>query len=450
MSAMSVRDTRTGGDGPKKIASERANILVDAVRRHIRAILLATLLGLAIGASLSALTDRHEKATASIFVDPAIPGDMGAANVLAREAALIESLGAASGLRTLDVAVDPARRTLCVTLDDTEAARKLRDLVDAYFASRGRTAEAQVSLVRPPQTAEPARSSLVGWMALCGFAGLLAGISAAAISVARDQGIRSLEALAHDAKVPVAVAIPPLSSEHLFILRPADRRSGEPDVASFEAALHAMSGSDYIGAGAFRQAVLRLLARLRAGAKPGRPHVVMLAAPTRGTGNTTLAIALAEGAALAGQHVLLIDATVADPAMRRQIRSQDVEHAVAKLDRDTVGALLEHDDPASFATLPLAGSGLIRPEINERRRLVAALNGLVQDFDLILIDAGGILEDEAAASLAPLADQIWYIARHAVAQPHAMAAIGDLLVPVRERVVGAVMTMAPELCPNSN
>lgn len=448
---MSVRDTRTGGDSPQKTVSERADILVDAARRHIRAILFAALAGLAIGASLSALTDRHEKATASIFVDPAIPSDMGAANVLAREAALIESLGEASGLRTLDVAVDPTRRTLRVTLDDTEAARKLRDLIDAYFASRGRTAEAQVSLVRPPQTAEPAHSSLVGWMALCGLAGLLAGISAAAISVARDQGIRSLEALAYDAKVPVAVAIPPLSSEHLFILRPADRHSGEPDVASFEAALHAMSGSDYIGAGAFRQAVLRLLARLRAGAKPGRPHVVMLAAPTRGTGNTTLAIALAEGAALAGQRVLLIDATVADPAMRRQIRSHDVEHAdMAELDRDAIGALLEHDDPASFATLPLAGSGLIRPEINERRRLVAALNGLVQDFDLIFIDAGGILEDEAAASLAPLADQIWYIARHAVAQPHAIAAIGDLLVPVRDRVVGAVMTMAPELCPNSN
>ncbi len=445
---MNVRDARTDGDRPQEAAFSRADVLFDAMQRYARAIFVSALVGLAIGALTAILTDRHATAAASIFVDPAnarVASDSAAVNTLAREAALLESLGSASGLRALDVAVEPDRRLLRVSLRDTTPVRKLQDLLDAYFASRGRTAEAQVSTVRPPQLVERPRGTLVAWTAVCGLAGMLAGLAAAMTAISRDRTFRSTDSLARTANVSVVLPIPPLSNEHLFILRSADTRPGEADVASFEAALHAMSGTDYVGAPAFRQSVLRLLARLRARAKPGRPHVVMLAAPKRGAGNTTLAIALAEASALAAERVLLIDSTVANPAMRREGQTcAGLEDGKTEINRDALSALIEHDDPTSFSTLPLAASGLIRPDVTERRRLVAALNALVQDFDLIFIDAGGIAEDEAAASLSPLADQIWFVTRYAVTRPNDVVAVEDLLVPVRDRIAGAVLTMAPD------
>ena len=81
--------------------------------------------------------------------------------------------------------------------------------------------------------------------------------------------------------------------------------------------------------------------------------------------------------------------------------------------------------------------------MQQRRRLIAGLNGLSQSYDLIFIDAGGVLEDESTTSLLPAADQIFVVARSGYTTQSELASILEVLEPARDRVAGAILTMAP-------
>ena len=75
--------------------------------------------------------------------------------------------------------------------------------------------------------------------------------------------------------------------------------------------------------------------------------------------------------------------------------------------------------------------------------MIVGLNGLSQTYDLIFIDAGGVLEDESTTALLPAADQIFIVARSGVTTQSELASIIEVLEPVRDRLAGAILTMAP-------
>jgi Mrp family chromosome partitioning ATPase len=72
---------------------------------------------------------------------------------------------------------------------------------------------------------------------------------------------------------------------------------------------------------------------------------------------------------------------------------------------------------------------------------MAGLNGLSQNYDLVVIDAGGVLEDEAVTSLVPAADLLMLVARSGVTTTKDIASTLEMLEPASDRILGGVLTM---------
>ena len=74
----------------------------------------------------------------------------------------------------------------------------------------------------------------------------------------------------------------------------------------------------------FRQAVLRLLSRIRSHARAGQPQIVMMASGHAKSGTSATALALAYAAATSGERTLLIDGCSADPELSRGLSMEDL------------------------------------------------------------------------------------------------------------------------------
>jgi Mrp family chromosome partitioning ATPase len=61
--------------------------------------------------------------------------------------------------------------------------------------------------------------------------------------------------------------------------------------------------------------------------------------------------------------------------------------------------------------LPIALADLRRLKATQRRRLAEGLSALARSYDLVVIDAGPVLEDDAALTLLPLAGDVLVVAR---------------------------------------
>jgi Mrp family chromosome partitioning ATPase len=193
---------------------------------------------------------------------------------------------------------------------------------------------------------------------------------------------------------------------------------------------------------AYRQAVLRLLAKIKSHQRPGRPHTVMLVSPTTGVGNSATALAVAYAAALAGDRVLLVDATSVNPELSTVFATSLKPTSVVVLDsKEHLNEITTRDSRSGLAFLPIALADLRTLKAQQRRRLVAGLNGLSQNYDLVFIDAGAVLEDEAATSLLPAAEQVMIVARAGRTTRADVASTLEILESAQDRISGGILTM---------
>jgi Mrp family chromosome partitioning ATPase len=192
----------------------------------------------------------------------------------------------------------------------------------------------------------------------------------------------------------------------------------------------------------YRQAVLRLLSKIKAHQSPGRPYTVMMASPRAGAGNSATALAIAHAATLAGERVLLVDATSSNPELSRHFATTLKPTNVVILDsKEHLSRITTRDSKSGLALLPIALADLRTFSTQQRRRLMAGLNGLSQNYDLVVIDAGGVLEDEAVTSLVPAADLLMLVARSGVTTTKDIASTLEMLEPASDRILGGVLTM---------
>lgn len=191
----------------------------------------------------------------------------------------------------------------------------------------------------------------------------------------------------------------------------------------------------------YRQAILRLLLRIKGRQRPGRPHTVMTVSPHTGVGHTVTTLAVAYAAALAGERVLLVDATSirADLSM---IFAPTLKSETVNLDsKEDLAKITIKDRTSGLAFLPIALADLRALKAPQRRHLMAAFNSLCQDYDLVFIDAGAVLDDEAAMSLLPAADQIFIVGRAGITRGDDLVRTAELLEPARQRISGGILTM---------
>jgi Mrp family chromosome partitioning ATPase len=165
--------------------------------------------------------------------------------------------------------------------------------------------------------------------------------------------------------------------------------------------------------------------------------------PSIGAGNSSTALAVAYASALSGDRVLLVDATSANPELSLVFATTLKPKSVIALDsKEDLSQITTHDARSGLAFLPIALADLRALKTQQRRRLVAGLNGLSQSYDLIVIDAGGVLDDEAATSLLPAADRLMIVAGSGITTRRDLTRTLEILEPFHDRISGGVLTMA--------
>lgn len=326
-----------------------------------------------------------------------------------------------------------------------------RELLGLFLARAKETQEQQnvttpdARIITPPSVpSKPSKpiSGLILALGLIGGLGL--GLGIALIGDHLDSSVRSAADFTTHLPVKSIATIPSLGSTSSFqaLRRLAASTVPRVEAAQFSDLLTALADYKTAGHAHYRQSILRLLSRIKTNQRPARPHTVFLAAPAFQSGNSATALALAYAAALDGERVLLIDATSSDPALSNVFATSLQPQNVVVLDnKEHLAAITTRDARSGLSFLPLALVDLRTLKNQQRRRLVAGLNGLIQRYDLVFIDGGAILNDELALSLLPVADEVLVVTRAGVTTETSIGEAIEALAAARDQISGAVLTM---------
>lgn len=208
-------------------------------------------------------------------------------------------------------------------------------------------------------------------------------------------------------------------------------------------ALVAVSEPDGAADGAYRQSILQLLSAFEQDRHQDYPTAVMMVGASHGTGTSSVALAVAQAGALHGERVLLVDACSSAAALSAALAPDITFDWAALLAKPE--ALTSHtvrDAKSSLAFLPLAPADLRVLKRAERRRLAANLAAAALDYDLVIIDAGPLAQDESSSALLPLVDRIAVVTRSGVTSQAALDETLRVLAPVLDKVSGIVLNDA--------
>ena len=357
-------------------------------------------------------------------------------------------------LRTLERAKGDTAKTQTAQIKLRELERELdasREVLRAFLVRAKETRE-QENLTTPdarvitPAAIPPRPSRPIGWLvlSLAGLGGLGAGVVRALMGDHLDRSLRTRQQVAADTGLKPLANIPALEPRSSFERMSRRLRGAEAERApvSFSDVLMSLGEGTRPSDTPFRQAVLRLLSRIRSHARAGQPQIVMMASGHARSGTSATALALAYAAATSGERTLLIDGCSADPELSRVFAATLRQTAPVVLDsKEDLASVTTRDGRSGLSLLPIALADLRRLKMSQRHRLSIGIGKLALDFDLVIIDAGGLLDDESALSLAPAADQIVLVARSGTTERETISETIQSLEQSRERVVGLVLTM---------
>lgn len=330
-----------------------------------------------------------------------------------------------------------------------------RKVLETYLERAKETRQQEVvttpdaRVISPPIVpAKPSRPIPLLALGLGLISGLGIGLAWALISDQFDETVRSIDELESAAGLPMIGAIPELKSASFFGRGSPRKASHAVPAAQSQYAdlLMAIANPKHESDRPFRQSVLRILRRIKSAQKPGRPHTVMVASARPDAGNSATTLSLAYAAALAGERVLLVDATSTDSALSDVFAPPiDISSAVVLDSKPHLNRIIARDSTSGLAMLPIALTDLRLLKMQQRRRLVAGLNALTQDYDLVFIDSGSVLEDEAAMTLLPTADQIVIVGRSGKSSVEDIDAMLDVFDQAKDKVSGGILTFAADV-----
>ncbi|MCU0730327.1 MAG: exopolysaccharide transport family protein [Hyphomonas sp.] len=293
-----------------------------------------------------------------------------------------------------------------------------RELLGAFIA-RAKESLEQASLTTPEAriitpAAVPTRQSFPSpllFLALGALGGLGAGIGRALLGDALDGSVRPEETpRTAPASLPVRATLPVLGTAKSILERTQSWFGGRIEDGHFSDILQVMSDPQTPGAARYRQAILRLTSTLRP--KDGKTAIAAIVSPRSGAGASSTALAIAYSAALSGERTLLVDAASANAALSEVFAGSLDAGTVVVLDsKDDLARITTRDDRSGLSVLPIALADLRRLKATQRTRLAEGLAALAKSYDLVVIDAGPILEDDAVLTLLPLAGDVLVVAR---------------------------------------
>lgn len=267
-----------------------------------------------------------------------------------------------------------------------------------------------ITIVEPGRVpSRPAKPNVKAFLAAALFGGLFAGIGSALLLNVMDSKVRDLQVMTH------------LYGDALFADIPfAQVKSNSPWTKSGAPAYSSIFTLDQPNS-TYSEALrgLRTAVLLSRGGSP--PKVVLVTSSISGEGKSTLAANLAALLAQQGKHVLLVDADLRRPRLHTMFGITNAQGLSSLLTSQVVedmalGSLTPISGVSGLTILPAGPIPPFPSELLGSEQMRVLLARWRDQFDFILLDAAPILPVTDSVVMAPLADQILLVARHAVTE----------------------------------
>lgn len=338
---------------------------------------------------------------------------------ISQERMLMAQLGS---LRSQTLDVDNRSIRYNILKREVDTNRQLYDgLLQRYkeVGVAGQLSGNNISIVDRAQAPRaPYKPSLMTNMALGLLVGLLLGVLVAFVLEFLDDTLKTPDDIEQRLKLAVLGIIPKLGPKQTLAQVRDDPRSG------------------------FSESYRSVRTALQFSTDQGVPRILLLTSPGEGEGKSTSALSLARKFTQLGKRVLLVEADLRNPSLRRTMHLQ----ADVGLSSILAGACSTSD--ATLATdderLNVILAGPLPPnpaELLSGTRLISLLTSASEQFDLVIIDGPPVLGITDAPILANLADGTLLVVHSGKTRIVAAQAAIKRLVAARAHMIGALLTM---------
>lgn len=322
-----------------------------------------------------------------------------------------------------------------------------RELMRVFLARSKETDEQQkisapdARMISPPSV--PSRASkpiptLIVALGLLG--GLAAGIARALMLDHVDRSVKSQTEVESQTGLRMLANLPQFKPRAKSVI--GSRGPGTSTLiesSAFGGIARALTQTQGAAEFDYRRATLGILNHLRSSAPA--PQGVMFAGPYADSGSAATAFSVAYAAASGGDRVLLIDAASASTPLSDALVDHLPERGPIALDNVAdLASIITSDPQSGLAFLPIAMADLRQLKSAQRRRLQTGLDHLIQSYDLIVIDGGGILESASSLAVLPIVHDVILVAHTGHTQAASLTAASEQFDHARDRIAGVVLT----------
>lgn len=367
-----------------------------------------------------------------------------------REASLQDSF---EKLQSASTSTGPAVVRLHELQREAEANRTL---YEAYLA-RSKETTSQESLEMPDSrivstASVPLKPSAPKTMLIMGLAlllGLGAGTVIAFLIDYLDAKVKTLEQAEDVSGVPALAALPTIGARELA----ARAKRGRSELGNYDARTQRLLPASLQPPlmryaieepGTFFAEAIRAVRLAIQRARRADPiKVILVTSGLENEGKTTFAGNLALSIATLGIKTLLIDGDLRNPGMTRAL-CPNADAGLLQVANGEVtleqAILLDRSTGLSILPSPAVKDSDAITELMFSESMVAILDRLREDYELIIIDSPPLIPLVDGRALAELADRILLALAWDQTPREVVAHTMDLLGPVHERILGTVLT----------
>ncbi|HWI28730.1 MAG TPA: polysaccharide biosynthesis tyrosine autokinase [Stellaceae bacterium] len=171
-----------------------------------------------------------------------------------------------------------------------------------------------------------------------------------------------------------------------------------------------------------------------------RPRVVLVTSALPGEGKSTMAMSLAQMVARSGQRVIVIDGDLRRPAVHRLA---GVAHKPGLIEwlinRNPLEEVIYSTGAGGIDVIPAGDQPQLPPNLLSSDRFRQLLRGLMERYDMIILDSAPVLAVSDTRVLATLAEQTLFVVRWASTSHKVAASALRQLVESGARIAGVAL-----------
>ncbi len=171
-----------------------------------------------------------------------------------------------------------------------------------------------------------------------------------------------------------------------------------------------------------------------------RPRVVLVTSALPGEGKSTMAMSLAQTVARYGQRVIVIDGDLRRPAVHRLAGVSQRPGLIEWLiNRNALEEVIYSAGPGGVDVIPAGDQLQVPPNLLSSDRFRQLLRGLMERYDMVILDSAPVLAVADTRVLATLAEQTLFVVRWASTSHRVAASALRQLFEAGAQVAGVAL-----------